>query len=416
MVTLREVLHDARQCVVARTVRSALLAATMVVVCAIGTFLASANDSLQTGLRGDAERHFVPIADSLADPAAFEEYSSPDGIARAAAFYNALNTVLSGGSFLSVFDQQVAVRSDETWHPYAAGPDGQAGPPAEYFHPAMGGQVFDVRSVQLNKNAWDFYGLRLAEGAGPLEWGDVDYRGPGPHPVMLGANLRGVAEVGDTIKIGFYNTVFEFRVVGFLTPRSMIYLRGDFNYSLDDTVVIPYPMMLDPAGASGDAKQFLRILTFAMISGNIALNDGETFDTIASEIAGLAQRARFHEYSLLGAAPYLTQFRSVRALVRSNTVLVGSSFRGGRCDRAAARCLGLAASLAGALHPRSSAVGCRRAQAGDSRPAAVGQCRLLGVVLCSFLHRGSRATWPRHCGAGARRCGCGQLLARRDDA
>lgn len=324
MVTLREVMYDAELGTLARVGRSVLLATTLITIYCMGTFLVSAQDSLQSGLRIDAEREFVSITDSLADPSDFYDYSSQsEGVERVGKFYNALSEDLTGGTFLTVFNQRISVANDSPLRAFAAGPDGEAGRADDYFHPFMNTEVYDIRSVQLNRNAWEFYGLGLSDNAVGIDWDSVDYMGPGPHPLVLGSKYRSIYDIGDSIRVGFYNIVVDFKVQGFLDERSMLFLKGDFNYPLDEVMVIPYPVSVEPMKISEDGPlDFYRILVFAMISGDIALRGDQDFDTIANEVALLAQQSGFNEYAFLGASEYLTQFRLVRNLVLSNKSLV----------------------------------------------------------------------------------------------
>lgn len=324
MVTLREVMYDSRLGIFARVGRSVLLSTTLIIIYCVGTFLVSAEDSLQSGLRSDAEREFVSITDSLADPSDFYDYSSErEGVERVGKFYNALSEDLTGGTFLSVFNQRVAVGSDSSLRAFAAGPDGEAGSADDYFDPFMNTDVYDIRSIQLNKNAWEFYGLELGDNASEIDWDSVDYMGAGPHPLVLGSNYRSIYDIGDSVRVGFYNIVIDFKVQGFLNERSMLFFKGDFNYSLDEIMVIPYPVSVETKEITEDGRlDFYRILVFAMISGDIALREDQVFDTIANEVALLGQQSGFNEYAFLGASEYLTQFRLVRNLVVSNKSLV----------------------------------------------------------------------------------------------
>lgn len=324
MVTLREVLYDCRLGLVTRLTRTVLLVGALLFSYAIGTFLVSATSALHSGLRGDADRVFVPIIDSLADPAAFEEYNSTkESTVAVAAFANALTHDLQGGTYLTTFDQPVSVASDTPFREFAVGPDGLAGEAVEYDHPILGRSAFDVLSLQINKQAWQFYGLKTTSDEGQPDWSAINYSSDAPNPLIVGANYQGVVNIGDEIKIGFYNKELTFRVHGFLPERTMIYYKGNFNFSLDDMMVIPYPEEVVTYPLDQESElEFYRILSFAMVSGEIALEPGQTFDSIANEVAHLGLATKFPHYTFLGVSDYLTQYRLVRNLVMNNTSLI----------------------------------------------------------------------------------------------
>ncbi len=88
-------------------------------------------------------------------------------------------------------------------------------------------------------------------------------------------------------------------------------------------VVIPYPLRLDSVRrGADDSEDFNRALAFATVSGDIALDEGPTPDSVANELALIGQRTGFTSYALLGTPEYLVQFRLIRNLVLSNALLV----------------------------------------------------------------------------------------------
>ncbi len=58
------------------------------------------------------------------------------------------------------------------------------------------------------------------------------------------------------------------------------------------------------------------------MSGDIALDEGSSPDSVANELALIGQRTGFTSYALLGTPEYLIQFRLIRNLVLSNVSLV----------------------------------------------------------------------------------------------
>lgn len=320
---VRELLYDLRLGLFLRVARSVLLGTLLAVTYCLASFSASAVGLFKTSLRDGAEHEFVSITDTLG-MVEFQGYKGDlDGIGRVQGFYNALSHDLSGGTYLSIFGQPIAVRHSEPIRDFAVVAFGWSWDPCPYEDKVLGGLAYDVPAVQLDKNAWDFYGLRLADGSGKVDWAAVTYEADTCQPVVLGSGYSRLYKVGDRIDAWFYTRPLTFEVVGFLEERSAVFYKGDFNYSLDEMVVIPYPLRLDSVKRGvGDDEDFNRALAFAMVSGDIALDEGSSPDSVANELALIGQRTGFTSYALLGTPEYLIQFRLIRNLVLSNVSLV----------------------------------------------------------------------------------------------
>lgn len=313
-----EVMRDLGRGWLARGVKSALIAGLMVSCYAVTIFLMSVESAMSQGLSPDAEREMVSISDSLYNPDDFAEAAgSASSVRLANRFYTELNG-LPSGTFLSAFDQQVPVANFHGSKDFFA-PLGDGEWAAPFEHPDSGSVFQEVRSVQLNKATWDFYGLEVGEGS-TFRWADVTYEGPAV-PVVLGDSYRGLYDVGDTMTAEFYGRIFTLEVVGLLEPRSNIYYKGDLNFSLDESLVLPYPPALPPSFPD-ETEQFYSILVFAMLAGDITFDPDTPVSDIRREIELASQRSQFHSYAILGAPSYLTQYTLVRDIVQQNRKLV----------------------------------------------------------------------------------------------
>lgn len=314
-----EIVRDLSRGFVARVTKSALIAVFMLASYAVATFLVSVDSAVSQGLSANAQREMLSITDELVDPDEFSNYSnSKAGIRAASQFYEGLDS-LPHGTFLSAFGHHIAVEN------FAGGPEfhrrwSHGGSSAPYEHPmTKTGPLQSVKSMQLNKATWDFYGLEVSEGA-EFAWADVDYQTQHA-PVVLGEAYRGVYELGDTMRVDFYFQVITVTVVGFLQERSHMYYKGDFNHSLDTSMILAYPSKL-PEKVSEENETLYRIMTFAMISGDIAIAQGSPPSQVVHDVKLVSQKSQFHSYTFLGVSDYLVQYTLVKDLVLKNRNLV----------------------------------------------------------------------------------------------
>lgn len=313
-----EVRRDLRRGAIARVVKSGLLAALLVACYTVAIFLVSVDEAMSQGLSPDAEREMISVTDTLDNPDEFAETAgSLQGYQAVARFYDQL-TSLPSGTFLSAFDQQLPVEAFKGGKGFFA-PMGEEQVAPAFKHPATGTTFQAVRSIQLNEAAWTFYGLSVDAGAG-VDWAQVDYEAKAV-PVVLGAAYQGRYEVGDTMTADLYGRIVTLEVAGILQPRSYLYYKGDLNYSLDSSVLLPYPPSV-PAAPPEETERFYSILTFAMIAGDIAVDQDSSIPQVRREIELASQRSQFPTYAILGAPGYLTQYTLVRDIVMENRSLI----------------------------------------------------------------------------------------------
>ncbi len=219
----RELFYDLRLGSLPRVARSVLLGTLLAVTYCLASFSTSADGLFKTSLRNGAERELVSITDTLGIAEFLGYKGDLDGIGRVQDFYNALSHDLSGGTYLSVFGQPIAVRQSELIRDFAVASFGWSWDFCPYEDEVLGGLAYDVPSVQLDKNAWDFYGLRLADGAGKIDWSAVSYEADTCQPVVLGSGYSRLYKLGDRIDARFYTRHLTFEVVGFLEERSAVF-------------------------------------------------------------------------------------------------------------------------------------------------------------------------------------------------
>lgn len=283
-----------------------------------GTFAQSTSGAVNGSLTSDRDVDLYGLIDTfLGDPEGFERFrASEHDLSTLANFIGELDAA-TRVDFLSAFDQPVVVRDFAGNDRFDANAGSDLEVRGEYWGDG-GARLQDVKSMQMNREMFDFSRLRIDAGSAP-DWGAVDYTS-GAVPVLLGADYHGVYDLGDEIQAELYGAPQRLRVAGFLSSGSAVFYRGDVNHYLDDTVVLPYP---------SDVGQLVRqdqdlggVVAFAMLNTDLAAASSMTYDDVVNELGGIAARTGFHDYSLQGVPTYLVQLRLVRQIVIDNFVLL----------------------------------------------------------------------------------------------
>lgn len=178
---------------------------------------------------------FYTLWDDL-DPEGFYAFRQDSGrIDRIGDFYNALNSATSF-DYSAVFSQPVPIdnfKGDKTFSYHS-----------EAFIKAHPEKIANVKSVQMNRTAYNLYEVAVSSGSG-VNWDEVDYASD-EVPILLGSAYQGIYEVGDRLQGDFYNRHFKFAVTGFLEPNTFIHYKGDPEFYLDRYLVLPYPESCAP--------------------------------------------------------------------------------------------------------------------------------------------------------------------------
>jgi hypothetical protein len=287
----------------------------------VASFTQSTSQAVAQGLSADADVDLYTVVDDL-DPDAFEAIRRDQHeLDEVASFVDRIDDE-PGFDFISSFDQPVTV------HDFRGDDRFDVGYGTEYalngkYQDESGRSVQDIKSIQLNETAYEFAGLSVQDGE-PIEWDAVDW-GSGQMPVLLGAEYRGVYELGQHLTGAVILQEQELEVVGFLEPDSAMYFRGEANHYLDDTVIVPYPPTL--AGLDRgvldrlDPELFGR-LVFQVLNADLAVDRSLDFGGVVARLDEIGDDTGFRSYTLLGVPTYLVQLSLVRQLIHDNLVLV----------------------------------------------------------------------------------------------
>ncbi|RWZ79490.1 hypothetical protein [Glutamicibacter sp. HZAU] len=283
----------------------------------VSTFLKSADRAINRSFSDASSVNLYSLTDTYSDPESFYEFrQSIDGVSSLGEFYNLLN-VDEGVTFLSVFDQSISVADFKGGEHFDAYYRSDSEARGKYIDEETGQTVQDIKSMQMNENAFMFYNLNLTQGA--VDWSEISYENKSV-PVILGNDYSGIYYVGDTLKANFYFEGIDLVVSGFLEPDSSLFYKGEMNTFLDDQVIVPYPSKLNEV--QSDDLYFSGILYFAMFAGDIAVPKDMSTEEVLQRLNSYSSKTGFTEYALMNVPSYLVQHQFMKQLIQDNAALL----------------------------------------------------------------------------------------------
>ncbi|GAC41196.1 hypothetical protein [Paenibacillus popilliae] len=291
----------------------------------MGTFLAFVvqlhyeSNGLQDKYQGKSIYHLL---DGYYDGTQFEHFTSQPGyLKRLKNFYHDL-THTREFQYLAMDSHHILVKDTGLPEHFNEG--------YEQGHKKRQQQIGDetftaVKSFQMNKQAFDFFGLTIAEGA---SWREQDVQaGEGDTlPALLGASYRHIFQVGDEIVIDYYFKPFTIKVIGFLQANSKIYYNGDPEFYLDEHILLPH-QEYDRKPLSKRDESFQKISYFAMINGYI-VTDGSpaSGSSMMQRVDTIARKSAIGSYSFIRFNPHFLKYRGVMTILQENRGLVLTVF------------------------------------------------------------------------------------------
>ncbi len=253
-------------------------------------------------------RTFYALRDDLLNPERFYDFrQDAENIDRIGDFYNALNSATSF-DYSAVSSQPVPIdnfKGDKTFSYHS-----------EAFIKARPEKIANVKSVQMNRTAYNLYEVAVSSGSG-VNWDEVDYASD-EVPILLGSAYQGIYEVGDRLQGDFYNRHFKFAVTGFLEPNTFIHYKGDPEFYLDRYLVLPYPESCPPV----DQRDFVfeGILYFAMVNGDLVSRAPK--DALLYELEQIAAVSGFSEFSVVGLPELSARYSEWQSVIQENRTLL----------------------------------------------------------------------------------------------
>ncbi len=247
------------------------------------------------------DKAIYQLIDGYYDPDAFTAFrSEPNALNILKNYYHALMNAESF-QYLAMFDQSITINDVNG----AADSDGGRSKEAEAF--------------QMNEQACQYFELNVIEGRA-FQQGDFDDNG-NVMPVLMGSSYMNAFEVGDRLPATYYQKEVELEIIGFLRENTMIYYNGNYEFYLDQYIILPYIHYDAPQTESDES--FQEIVYFAMINGYISISSGDahTQDMMA-EMEAIAEKTGFYNYVFIGSNPNLQQYRGLINILNKNYDLI----------------------------------------------------------------------------------------------
>lgn len=313
---LSEFVHDFRRCWPLRIIKCGVAVAISLCVYTVLAFGFSADGAIQQSFSRQDGFDIYSLVDSfMDDPEGFYAFRQNEESLRSLASFNDALSSSSDFVYLSVFDQSVPVfdfkGGAEFGYSYGMG----GGSDVIDFD---GRSAFNAKAIQINRAAFDFHGLRVAQGGIP-SWDDVDWNQT-RLPVLLGSAYKSIYTPGDSFVGNLYGRLMTFEVVGLLEEGSSIPYQGNPAFGLDYSISIPYPASFENLASVEDG--FGGIVQFAYVNGELAVARGEQTVTLLDALDRIAQSTGFADYGVAGLYDYATKMAQVRQLIGDNIAVV----------------------------------------------------------------------------------------------
>ena len=179
--------------------------------------------------------------------------------------------------------------------------------------------IIPIKSIQLNKNALDFFNINISEGE---NFKKADFNFNNEYiPIILGDSYKKIYKVGDMLEIEYYLNKFNAKVIGFAKPNNKILLNGNLEEYTDRYMIIPQIDFNPPINK--DEYEFQKIVYLVRCSGYIAVNDiNNDIQNMMSEVQLISEKTGFTKYSFIGYNPHLSQYNNLLSVIRENKNLI----------------------------------------------------------------------------------------------
>ncbi|QOR34676.1 hypothetical protein IMX26_14555 [Clostridium sp. 'deep sea'] len=244
------------------------------------------------------------IVDSLYESDAFSSHlKSSDRIIRVINFYNSL-TSSSKFKFLSRYNQAVVINNFQGNEQFYQS--------SKAFREANPKAPLYIKSIQVNKDLFDFYKIKLTTGDG-IDWNDINFNSH-ELPILLGSNYKGVYKLGDKLTGKFLFKNFNFVIKGFIAPNTFINNQSNPEYYIDQHIIIPYPKIKDFNYSKGD---ILNIISLSMINGDL-VSSSSSQKEILLELQKIGKKTGFQQYDILGLQRLTYRYAEMISVINEN--------------------------------------------------------------------------------------------------
>jgi len=267
------------------------------------------------------------IRTDLEDEEFFDALENEDMLTRMGIFYDTLNQS-PDVKFLSIHHQFISIRNFRGGVTFDYNYEFK-----HWGYIEVGPYLFedewytDIRTLQMNQQAFEFFDLRISEGE-IFSWEDIDYSN-NHIPILLGAEYRDIYHVGDVLEGTFLSVEFQFEVIGFFEANSAIFYFNLPEYYLDKYIVIPYPYSLQAFALVEDGGQFKTdpwfrgSLSLGMIIGDLVVESGpDALGNVLNTLSIVADVSGFGQYRIMGVPDFAVQFGRMVSILSYNQRLL----------------------------------------------------------------------------------------------
>lgn len=254
-----------------------------------------------------SQNDFYRMVDNFYNPDEFYNFrTDSQNINVLAKFYNELNTS-NNFDVLTSFNQAIAVddfKGDQRFY-YNS----------DEFINNNQSPTINIKSLQLNQNAYDFYNIKVEENS-EIIWNTISYKDD--HiPVLLGSEYKSFYKVGDIITGNYYSKNTNFEVIGFIETGCSINYKNTSNIILDTYMLIPYPPTLWEVNEPD--FQFESLLYFAMINCDLLPFVDES--QVLKNIKSISDETGFSDFSLVGIDNFQIQHIELLLFIQKHHML-----------------------------------------------------------------------------------------------
>lgn len=185
------------------------------------------------------------------------------------------------------------------------------------FEEIEGKKYSMVKSYQMNKESFDFFGLEVSEGK---SWNDEDFHYNGYIPILLGNSYKDIFKIGEKIEVGYFGTKFDGKIIGFLKDNSKVLGNGNIESSLNQYVILPHINFEEPL--NNKERTFQDVAYFMMLEGYIVTEDNqEVIRNMKDKVELMAQESQFTEYFFMGSNPHIKSYVNTMTILNENKEL-----------------------------------------------------------------------------------------------
>lgn len=256
--------------------------------------------------RAYKDKAIYQIIDGYYDPDEFETFmDEPNSLNILKNYYNELNSA-SSFQYLAMYNQNIII-------------DDISGVFSKELTINGNGQSKRIDSFQVNMQACDYFGLNVIKGR---IFQQCDFEDKGKVlPILMGSSYMDIFEVGDRLQATYYQKEVELEIIGFLREKTMVYFNGNYEFYLDQYIILPYINYNAPETEFDE--WFQKVVYFAMINGYISISSGDNFThNMMMELEAISEKTGFYNYIFIGSNPNIQQYRGLINILNRNYDLI----------------------------------------------------------------------------------------------